>query len=85
VKPISNAPFMLSSESGSDSSPPPSEGSDNERSENRDLVIPSPELLSDSEDDGVSLSQHKLAMKKQLADHHVVRILHLAAMKRKRK
>jgi hypothetical protein len=38
---------------------------------NRDFVIPRPELLSDSEDDGVSPRQHKLAMKKQLADHHV--------------
>jgi hypothetical protein len=39
---------------------------------NRDLVIPNPEFLSASEDDGVSPSRHILAMKKQLADHHVV-------------
>jgi hypothetical protein len=44
-----------------------SEGSDNERSTIRHLVIPSPVELSDSEDDGVSPSQHKLAMKKQLS------------------
>ncbi len=41
------------------------EGSDNERSTNRDLVIPSPVELSESGDDGVSPSQHKMAMKKQ--------------------
>jgi hypothetical protein len=63
---------MLSSESGSDSSSSSSsDGSEKKRSTARDLFIPSPNLLSDSEDDGVSLSQHKLAMKKQLADHHV--------------
>ena len=56
---------MSRSESGSKVSSSSSEGSDNERSTNRDLVIPSPVELSDSEDDGVSPSQHKLAMKKQ--------------------
>ena len=40
-------------------------GSDYERSTNRDFVIPSPVELSESEDDGVSPSQHKLAMKEQ--------------------
>ncbi len=44
----------------------------NERCRNRDLVTPIFELLSDSEDDGVSPSQHKLAMKKQFAGHDVV-------------
>jgi hypothetical protein len=67
----SNAPFMSSSESGSDSFSSSSDGSDNEWSMNRDLVVPSPVISSDSDDDGVSLSQHELAMKKQLADHHV--------------
>ena len=56
---------MSSSESGSDSSSSSSEGCDNERSTNPDLVIPSPVELSDSADDGVSPSQYKLAMKKQ--------------------
>ncbi len=56
---------MSRSESGSNMSSSSSEGSDNERSTSRDLVIPSPVELSDSEDDGVSPSQHKLAMKKQ--------------------
>ena len=55
---------MLRSESGSDVS---SSSSDNERSTNRHLVIPSPVELSDSEDDGVSPSQHKMAMMKQLS------------------
>ncbi len=55
---------MLRSESASDVSSC-SEGSDDERSTNRDLVIPSPVELSESEGDGVSPSQHKLAMKKQ--------------------
>ncbi len=72
VKPTSNAPFMSSSESGSDASSFSSDDSDNERSTNRDFVVPSPVELSDSADDDVSPSQHKLAMKKQLADHHVV-------------
>jgi hypothetical protein len=40
-------------------------------STNRDLVIPCPVKSSDSDGDGFSPSQHKLAMKKQLADHHV--------------
>jgi hypothetical protein len=56
---------MSRSESGSNLSYSSSEGSDNERSTNRDLVIPSPVELSESEDDGVSPSQHKFAMKKQ--------------------
>ncbi len=38
---------------------------------NRGLVIPSPVELSDSEDDGVSPSQHKLANMKQLAHKNV--------------
>jgi hypothetical protein len=65
VKPTSNLPIMSRSESGSDVSSSSSDGSDNERSTNRDLVIPSPVELSDSDDDGVSPSQYKLAMKKQ--------------------
>jgi hypothetical protein len=43
----------------------------NERSTNREFVIPSPELLSDSDGDGVNPSQYKLAMKKQLAHKNV--------------
>ncbi len=43
------------------------DGSDNERSTNRELVIPPPVESSDSSEDGVSPSQHKLAMKKQLS------------------
>ncbi len=65
---------MSSSESGSDVSSSSSEGSDNERSTNRDLaVIPSPVELSDSEDDGVSpsQSQHRLATMKQMVKHDV--------------
>ena len=57
---------MSRSDSGSDAASSSSDGSDNERSANRDLVIPSPVELSEAEDDGVSPSQHKLAMKKQL-------------------
>ena len=56
---------MSRSDSGSDAASSSSDGSDNERSTNRELVIPSPVELSDSEDDGVSPSQHKLTMKKQ--------------------
>jgi len=56
---------MSRSESASDVYSSCSEGSDDDRSTNRELVIPSPVELSDSEDDGVSPSQHKLAMKKQ--------------------
>ncbi len=59
MKPTSNAPFMSRSESGSD----------DDRSANRELVVPSPVELSDSDDDGFSLSQHELAMKKQMAKH----------------
>jgi hypothetical protein len=62
---------MSRSESGSDVSSSSSDDSDNERSTNRDLVIPSPVELSDSEDDGVSPGQHKLAMMKQLAHKKV--------------
>ncbi len=62
---------MLRSESGSDVSSSCSEGSADDRSTNRDLVIPSPVELSDSEDDGVSPSQHKLAMMKQLSHKKV--------------
>jgi hypothetical protein len=62
---------MSRSESGSDASSSSSEGSDDDRSTNRDLVIPSPVELSDSEDDGGSPSQHKLAMMKQLAHKKV--------------
>ena len=62
---------MSRSESGSDVSSSSSDGSDNEQSTNRDLVIPSPVELSDSEDDGVSPSQYKLAMKKQLSHKKV--------------
>jgi hypothetical protein len=38
----------------------------------RELVIPSPVEMSDSEDDGVSPSQHKLAMKQQLSRKKVL-------------
>jgi hypothetical protein len=62
---------MSRSESGSDVSSSSSDDSDNERSMNRDLVIPSPVELSESEDDGISPSQHKLAMMKQLAEKKV--------------
>ena len=62
---------MSRSDSGSDVASSSSEDSDNERSEKRDLVVPSPVELSESEDDGVSPSQHKLAMMKQLADKNV--------------
>ncbi len=58
---------MSCSESGSDSSSSSSEGSDNERSEKRESVIPSPVDLSDTNDDGVSPSQHKSAMAHILA------------------
>ncbi len=71
VKPTSNPPIMSRSESGSDVSSSSSDDSDNERGTNRDLVIPSPVELSDSEDDDVSPSQHKLAMMEQLADKNV--------------
>ena len=64
MKLTSNPPIMSSSNSGSDASSSSSDGSDNERSTIRDLVIPPPVELSDSSADGVSLSQHKLAMKK---------------------
>ncbi len=57
---------MSRSESGSDVSSSSSDGSDDERSTNSVLVIPPPVKLSDSSEDGVSPSQHKLAMKKQL-------------------
>jgi hypothetical protein len=67
VKPTSNPPIMSRSDSGSNASSSSSDGSDNERSTNRELVIPPPVELSDSSDDGVSPSQHKLAMKKQLS------------------
>ncbi len=56
---------MSRSESGSDASSTSSEGSDDDRSTIRHLVIPTTVELSDSADDGVSPSQHKLAMKKQ--------------------
>jgi hypothetical protein len=72
VKPTSNAPFMSSSDSGSKVSSSSSNNSDNERSTNRALVISGLVIPSDSEDDGFSPSQHKLAMKKQLAKHDVV-------------
>jgi hypothetical protein len=65
---------MSSGESGSESSSSSSEGSDTDRSEKRDLVIPSPVLLSDADGNDCSLSQHELqvAMKKLMADHDVV-------------
>jgi hypothetical protein len=66
VKPTSNPPITSRSDSGSDAASSSSDGSDNERSANRDLVIPSPVELSEAEDDGVSPSQYKLAMKNQL-------------------
>jgi hypothetical protein len=62
---------MPRSESGSDVSSSCSDDSDNERSTNHDLVIPSPVDLSDSYGDGVSPSQYKLAMKKQMAHKNV--------------
>ncbi len=58
---------MSRSDSSSNASSSSSDGSDNERSTNRELVIPPPVELSDSSADGVSPSQHKLAMKKQLS------------------
>jgi hypothetical protein len=57
---------MSRSDSGSDAASSSSEDSDNERIVNRDLVVPSPVDLSDSDGDGVSPSQHKLAMQNQL-------------------
>jgi hypothetical protein len=60
VKQTLTVPFMSSSELGSDASSSSSEESDNERGTNRDLAIPSPELLSDAADNGISPSQHKL-------------------------
>ena len=62
---------MSSSDSGSDAASSSSDDSDNERSTNRDLVIPPPVDLSDSSEDGVSPSQHKLALKKQLSRKNV--------------
>jgi hypothetical protein len=62
---------MSRSESGSDASSSSSDGSDIERSTNRELAIPSPIEVSDSEDDSVSPSQHKLAMKQQLSRKEV--------------
>ncbi len=67
MKPTSNPPIMSRSDSGSDASSSSCDDSDNERSTNREFVIPPPFELSDSSDDGVSPSQHKLAMKKQLS------------------
>ena len=64
MKPTSNPPIMSRSDSGSDAASSSSDGSDNERIANRDLVVPSPVELSDSDGDGVSPSQFKLAMKK---------------------
>jgi hypothetical protein len=72
VKPTSNQPITSRSESGSDVSSSSSDDSDNERSTHRDIVIPSPVELSDSEDDGVSPGRYKLAMKKQLAHKKVL-------------
>ncbi len=63
---------MSSSESGSDASSSSSDDSDNERSTNRELVIPHPVELSDSSEDGISLSLHKLAMKKPLSCKNVL-------------
>ncbi len=57
MKPTSNAPFMSSSESGSDVSSSSSDDSDDERSTNCDLVVPIPELVNNSEDDAVSPSR----------------------------
>ncbi len=51
-----------------------SEGSDDDWTANRELVVPSPNLLSDSDDDSFSKfnpSQHKLAMRKQMAKHNM--------------
>jgi hypothetical protein len=62
---------MSRSESGSDASSFSSDDSDNERSTNRELVVPSSVELSDSDDDGFSQSQHKLAMRKQMAKHNM--------------
>jgi hypothetical protein len=49
-----------------------SEGSDNERCEKRESVIASPVDLSDTNEDGVSPSQHKSAMARQMAYISVV-------------
>ncbi len=43
-------------------------GSETDQSKKRELVIPSPVLLSDADDDAVSPRQFKLAMAKQIAE-----------------
>jgi hypothetical protein len=62
---------MSRSDSGSNESSSSSGDSDNERSTNRDLVVPIPVELSASEDDGISPSQHKMALLKQLSRNNV--------------
>ncbi len=51
---------MSRSKSDFDVSSSSSDDSDNDQSTNRELVIPSPVELSDSEDDGVSPSEQKI-------------------------
>ena len=58
---------MSSSESGSESSSSAAEVSDTHKSGKREFRYPLPTGLSDSEDDAVSPSQHKLAMAKAIA------------------
>jgi hypothetical protein len=69
---ISNAPSMLSGESDSESSSSFFQYSETGQSEKHELVIPSPVLMDDGKHDGVSLSQHKMAMAKQMANNFVV-------------
>ena len=59
---------MSSSESGSESSSSAAEVSDTHKSGKREFRYPRPTGLSDSEDDAVSPSQHKLAMATAFAD-----------------
>ncbi len=68
----SNAPSMSSSESDSESSSSSAEVSDTHKSGKREFQYPVPVVLSESEDDAVSPSQHKLAMAKEIADKSVV-------------
>ncbi len=72
MKPTSSAPSMSSSESDSESSSAAAEVSETHKSGKREFRYPVPVGLSDSEDDAVSPSQHKLAMAKAFAEKSVV-------------
>jgi hypothetical protein len=72
VKLTTNTLSMSSSKSGSELSSSSSEDSDTVRGEKRELVIPSPVLLSDADDDGVSPSKYNSAVKKRMADNYLV-------------